>query len=232
MSGIPLLPPTPVGFPDPSRALDEPDGLLAAGGALTPEWLIEAYARGIFPWFDSDDEHVLWWSPRERAVLVPGEMHVSKSLRKRITNAGFTHTFDEDFRRVIEACQAPRKDASGTWITENMRDAYTQLHHLGLAHSVEVQLDGELVGGLYGVSLGRLFFGESMFSRANDASKVAFYHLQFQLADWEFLLIDCQLMNPHLERLGVHAMAREEFLEILTGNPLEETRRGRWSGTA
>ena len=229
MRGIPLLATTPVEFPDPRRALDEPDGLLAAGGALTPQWLLAAYAQGIFPWFDSDDDRILWWSPAQRAVLIPGSMRVSRSLRKRINNAGFSHSFDRDFSAVIAACQQPRSYAQDTWITTNMRMAYTQLHDQGDAHSCEVWLDGDLVGGLYGISLGRMFFGESMFSRVSDASKVAFYYLQATLQAWEFTLIDCQLMNPHLKTLGVNLIARDEFLHQLRRNDLTAPRTGRWS---
>lgn len=222
MSGIPLLPVSPVGFPDPQGALEQPDGLLAAGGALDPEWLLTAYANGIFPWFDSDDDHILWWSPSERAVLVPGTMRVTRSLKKRINNGGFSHSFDRDFQAVIAACQQPRSRAQGTWITAKMCAAYTELHARGFAHSCEIWLDGELVGGLYGICLGRMFFGESMFSRANDASKVALFHLQSTLHEWGFMLIDCQLMNPHLETLGVGPMGRDQFLRLVEHNDITQ----------
>ncbi len=228
MTAIPLLPAEPVGFPNPAYALTEPDGLVAAGGALTIEWLLEAYSSGIFPWFDSDDDHILWWSPSRRAVLEPGTMHVSRSLAKRIRNAGFEVTIDEAFAAVVAGCQAPREHGGGTWITPNMQRAYAELFEQGFAHSVEVWEDGNLCGGLYGVSLGAMFFGESMFSRAADASKVAFYHLQRQLADWQFALIDCQIMNPHLERLGVIEIPRAEFLQILARNAHRATRPGPW----
>jgi leucyl/phenylalanyl-tRNA--protein transferase len=225
---IPLLPPSPVGFPSPTQALEQPDGLLAAGGLLSRDWLLEAYARGIFPWFDAEDEHIFWWSPSSRAVIQPGQMRVTKSLRKRIRNSGFTVTVDQAFESVVEGCQAPRGMASGTWITEEMSAAYVQLHQQGFAHSFETWLEGELVGGLYGVSLGRLFFGESMFSTLPDASKIAFFGLQTLLQDWSFTLIDCQIMNPHLESLGVASIPRSDFLNVLEDNPLHLTRVGRW----
>ncbi len=226
---LPLLLSRPVGFPHPSQALDEPDGLLAAGGALTVEWLLEAYSRGIFPWFGEEDEYILWWSPSKRAVLKPGTMRVSRSLKKRLKHAGFTVTVDRDFEAVIAACQAPRKDAAGTWITAEMQGAYTQLHNAGFAHSFEVWHEDKLVGGLYGVSLGCFFFGESMFSTEKDASKVAFFALQRLLENWQFELIDCQLQNPHLESLGVVEIPRTEFLAQLAELQLDSTRVGNWS---
>lgn len=225
---IPLLPPSPVGFPHPEQALEEPDGLLAAGGALTSEWLIEAYARGIFPWFDRDDEHVLWWSPAQRAVLQPGYMRTPRSLLKRIRNAGFSVTVDRDFEAVIDGCSERPGGDTGTWITADMRAAYTRLHRDGLAHSFETWHGDELVGGLYGIALGRVFCGESMFSRVADASKVAFFAMQNVLVEWQFLTIDCQIMNPHLKSLGVSAIPRGEFLQLLQRNPLDETRIGNW----
>ena len=228
MPSLPLLAPDPVGFPDPHHALAEPDGLVAAGGALTVEWLLTAYAHGIFPWFDSDDEHVLWWSPARRAVITPGQMRRSRSLTKRIRNAGFDVRVDSAFESVVAGCSGPRSRADGTWITPAMRKAYGQLHHAGFAHSVEVWQADQLVGGLYGVSLGRYFFGESMFSRVSDASKVAFHALHVQLQAWEFHLIDCQLQNPHLASLGVIEIPRSEFLADLARNPLERTKTGPW----
>ena len=229
MTGIPLLHPDRIDFPDPMLAMDEPDGLLAAGGDLTTDWLLTAYSMGIFPWYNDDNESILWWSPAERAVLVPGELKVSRSLAKRIKNAGFEVSMDQEFGRVVQLCSAPRRDSSGTWITPNMSLAYNQLHQSGFAHSVEVYLDDKLVGGLYGVSLGRMFFGESMFSTVADASKVALYHLQQQLCTWGFELIDCQLENPHLTRLGVTCIPRDEFLQRLSQNDMQHTRTGSWS---
>ena len=228
MPGIPLLAPGPVALPDPELALDEPDGLLAAGGSLSVRWLLTAYAHGIFPWFDSDDEHILWWSPSRRAVLRPGEMHISRSLAKRIRNGGFTLTMDQAFDEVMFNCSKPRRDSSGTWITPRMRDAYHALFVEGWGHSVEAWQDDKLVGGLYGVSIGAVFCGESMFSRVADASKVAFHALQLQLQAWQFDLIDCQIINPHLASLGVTEIPRKEFLTRLERAVQQPTRRGRW----
>jgi leucyl/phenylalanyl-tRNA--protein transferase len=225
---IVLLEAESVAFPDPSFALEDPNGLLAAGGDLTADWLLTAYAEGIFPWFNDDRGPVLWWSPDPRAVLRPDQLDVSRSLAKRIRNGGFHVTMDEVFADVVAGCAAPRRDGEGTWITPRMRQAYLELHRLGYAHSVEVWQDGELAGGLYGVSLGRMFFGESMFSRIRDASKVALYHLARQLERWGFTLIDCQVMNEHLRSLGVREMPRCEFLEGVRGNDLRATRRGPW----
>lgn len=228
MTGIPLLPAHPVGFPDQDSALSDPDGLLAAGGALTPQWLIEAYGRGIFPWFENDDEPICWWCPSERGVIVPGQMRITRSLNKRLRNGGFTVTFDHCFDQVIQACAEHRAGSFGTWITPNMRRAYRELQAMGIAHSVEVWHQGNLVGGLYGLSLGQMFFGESMFSRATDASKVAFYHLHQRLEEWGFTLIDCQMMNPHLASLGVEPMPRAKFLQLLAANDLTKSRLGPW----
>ncbi len=228
MSAIPLLAPGPVSLPDPHTALDDPDGLLAAGGSLSVRWLLSAYASGIFPWFDSDDEHILWWSPSKRAVLCPGEMHVTRSLTKRIRNAGFRLSMDEAFDAVVFNCSKPRRDSAGTWITPRMRDAYHALYVQGYAHSVEVWRDEVLCGGLYGVSIGSAFCGESMFSVERDASKVAFYTLQKQLHAWQFDLIDCQMVNPHLSSLGVVEIPRTEFLARLENAVQQPTRRGRW----
>ncbi len=232
------------GFPDPNDA--SADGLVAVSQRLTTQRLIAAYERGIFPWFDSDDSPVLWWSPDPRAVLHFDAIRITRSLKKRLRNGGFDVTMDKAFDAVVEACAAPRvrpvterlggldpTDAhsgthSGTWITEEMAWHYGRLHHLGIAHSVETWLDGELVGGLYGVSLGRMFFGESMFSRTSDASKVALVRLAQTLDDWGFRLIDCQIMNPHLESLGATLMPRRDFLSLVSANSSEPTRQGTW----
>jgi len=202
------------GFPDASLALAEPDGLLAAGGDLSPERLLNAYRNGIFPWY-SDGQPILWWSPNPRTVLYPEQPKVSRSLRKVLRQERFELSYDRAFERVIAACAAPRSEKAGTWITDAMMHAYTKLHRLGHAHSIECWLDGELVGGLYGVSIGRVFFGESMFSRARDASKVAFVQLARQLADWQFGLIDCQVYSSHLASLGARSIPRKLFLEQL-----------------
>ncbi|MEC9483840.1 MAG: leucyl/phenylalanyl-tRNA--protein transferase [Halomonas sp.] len=211
---LPWLSPHPIAFPPVESALDEPDGLLAAGGALTPDWLLAAYRRGIFPWF-SEGQPILWWSPDPRLVLFPREIRIRCSLAKRLRNAGFEVTFDRDFRAVIQACATLRADAEGTWITAPMQAAYVRLHELGHAHSVEVWRGDALVGGLYGVSLGRMFFGESMFSRENDASKVALVHLAEHLDAAGGGLIDCQMHTPHLVSLGARDIARTEFIGYL-----------------
>ena len=201
-------------FPPLEHALEEPDGLLAAGGDLSPERLLDAYSRGIFPWLDKD-QPILWWSPNPRAVLFPEQLHVSRSLRKTLRKGHYQVSLDRQFSRVIRACAEPRHYSEGTWITAEMIHAYERLHRLGHAHSVEAWLDGELVGGLYGVALGRIFFGESMFSRATDASKVAFVHLVGQLARWGYQLIDCQVESPHLTSLGATLIPRPHFQRLL-----------------
>lgn len=209
----------PESLPDPSSALAEPNGLLAAGGSLAPEWLLASYSKGIFPWFEAG-QPILWWSPDPRAVLDPSELKVSRSLAKRIRRREFETTADRDFTGVIDACAAPRRYTSATWITRNMSDAYTALHNLGWAHSFEAWQQGRLVGGLYGVAIGRVFFGESMFTRRTDASKVAFYHAVRFLSEQGFELIDCQLPSAHLSRLGSTCMPRRDFLarlKVLTG---------------
>lgn len=211
---LPWLPARPVRFPSTEDALHDPDGLLAAGGALTPDWLLEAYRRGIFPWF-SEGQPILWWSPDPRMVLFPDEVHVRRSLAKRLRNGGFRVTRDQCFTAVIAACAEMRAQVEGTWITPPMQAAYRRLHELGHAHSVEVWRDDRLVGGLYGVALGRVFFGESMFSRESDASKVALVHLARHLADQGGGLIDCQMHTAHLASLGARDIARRAFIDYL-----------------
>jgi leucyl/phenylalanyl-tRNA--protein transferase len=201
-------------FPPLSHALDEPNGLLAIGGDLGVETLLSAYRRGIFPWY-SAGQPVLWWSPDPRAVLLPDELHVSRSLAKRVRNGGFEISFDRDFAAVIDACAAPRDQDSGTWITAEMRSAYLALHAQGHAHSIECRRDGQLCGGLYGVALGRVFFGESMFARERDASKVALVRLCRWLLAWGYELLDCQVHTDHLASLGARDMPREEFARRL-----------------
>ena len=212
-------------FPDPMYASRE--GLVAIGGDLSPQLLLNAYWHGIFPWFDDDRGPVLWWSPDPRAVLTPADLKISRSLAKRLRRGDYTVTMDTDFPAVVESCAAPRK-GGGTWITPAMRSAYAQLAEMGFAHSVEAWCEGDLVGGLYGVSLGRMFFGESMFSRRPDASKVALTHLSRQLTAWDFELIDCQIINDHLKSLGARPMGRTEFLDRLAQNRRTSTRRHRW----
>ena len=216
-------------FPDPDDALAEPDGLLAAGGDLSPERLLTAYRAGIFPWF-SAGQPILWWAPDPRSVLFPGELHVSRSLARTLRRDRFDVTFDEAFDTVIEACAAPRRGQPGTWITPSMHDAYRTLHRHGHAHSVECWTDGKLVGGLYGVALGRVFFGESMFSHENDASKVALVHLVRHLVAWDYRLIDCQIHNPHLASLGARTIPRREFTHLLDAHCDAAPADGAWSG--
>lgn len=211
---LPWLPEHPIRFPSAATALRNPDGLLAAGGALSPGWLLAAYRRGIFPWY-SDDQPILWWSPDPRMVLFPEALKVRRSLAKRLRHGGFKVTADRAFGAVMSACAAPRQGQPGTWITDEMRAAYERLHALGAAHSVEVWHDGRLAGGLYGVALGPIFFGESMFTRVPDASKVALVHLARTMAAAGGRLIDCQMHTPHLASLGARDIARAEFIGYL-----------------
>ncbi len=201
-------------FPPLEQALDEPEGLLAAGGDLSTPRLLAAYRRGIFPWY-SAGQPVLWWAPDPREVLVPAEFRCSRSLSKTLRNRGFEVTFDRDFAAVVAACAGRREHSAGTWITAEMHAAYCELQARGYAHSVEVRLNGELVGGLYGVLLGRVFFGESMFSRERDASKVALARLVERGVVAGLQLIDCQLPTPHLRSLGSRPMPRAEFSALV-----------------
>ncbi len=197
-------------FPPIDRALDEPNGLLAAGGDLSPERLLSAYSQAIFPWF-SDGQPILWWSPDPRMVLFVDELKVSRSLRRAVAKGQFEIRVDTVFEKVIGACAAPRSEQGGTWITPAMVAAYVRLHRLGYAHSVEAWQDNALVGGLYGVSIGRMFFGESMFAWQTDASKVALVHLAGMLKGWGMPLIDCQQDTAHLARLGARPISRKSF---------------------
>lgn len=201
-------------FPPLEQALDEPEGLLAAGGDLSPARLLAAYRRGIFPWY-SAGQPVLWWSPNPREVLVPADFRCSRSLSKTLRNRGFEVTFDRDFAAVVAACARRRDHSTGTWITPEMHAAYCELHAKGRAHSVEVRLEGELVGGLYGVLMGRVFFGESMFSTERDASKVALARLVERGNVAKLQLIDCQLPTAHLRSLGSKPMSRAEFSALV-----------------
>ncbi len=204
----------PEHFPPLERALDEPQGLLAAGGDLSSARLLAAYRRGIFPWY-SPGQPVLWWSPDPRAVLYPHEFRCTRSLAKTLRNRGFETSIDRDFPAVLAGCAAPRTSGTGTWITTEMRAAYLGLHRSGHAHSFETYLEGRLVGGLYGVRLGRIFFGESMFSRERDSSKVALARLvEFCRAE-AIVLIDCQLASRHLESLGSRRIPRSAFQALL-----------------
>lgn len=213
-------------FPPPGHA--EPNGLLAVGGDLRPERLLLAYSMGIFPWYD-EDTPILWHSPDPRAVLLADRIHVPKSLQKTLRRQTFEVRLDERFESVIQACAAAyRPGQRGTWITRDMVDAYLELHELGFAHSAEAYVEGELVGGLYGVSLGAAFFGESMFATRPDASKVAFALLCRQLSSWDIQLVDCQVHTDHLERFGAEEWPRERFLAALEEAMTAPTRRGRW----
>jgi len=204
------------------------DGLLAVGGDLRLERLILAYRQGIFPWY-SEGEPILWWSPDPRMVLFPGELHVSRRLQRTLHMGRFQVTMDTAFPEVIRACaEIPRRKEDGTWITHAMQSAYIRLHEEGYAHSVECWHEGVLTGGLYGVSLGACFFGESMFSRVPDASKIALTHLCRACLAWHIKLIDCQVANPHLLRLGAREIPRIAFLRLLREGLLSPTRRGRW----
>ncbi len=211
------------GFPDHRYATK--DGLLALGGDLSPERLLLAYRNGIFPWYNPG-EPILWWSPDPRCVLLPNEFHASRSLRKAIQKNGFNFTFDKDFTAVIENCALPRKSSSGTWISGDMKRAYIELHSLGHAHSVETWRQGKLVGGLYGIAIGKVFFGESMFASETDASKASLQFLINQLLEWEFQLIDCQITSPHLISLGAEEIPRDRFIKKLkTATAIHSTPR-------
>ncbi|UJP06084.1 MAG: leucyl/phenylalanyl-tRNA--protein transferase [Nitrosomonas sp.] len=201
-------------FPPVDAALTEPNGLLAVGGDLSPQRLLEAYRKGIFPWFN-EGEPILWWSPDPRMVLFPGELKVSRSLRKTLNKGGYRIRADSCFLDVMHACAAPRRNQAGTWIHPQMIAAYRILHEMGFAHSIETWVDGELVGGLYGIALGRIFFGESMFSRMRDASKIALVYLAEQLRSWDFGLIDCQMRTAHLASFGAREISRAAFNERL-----------------
>lgn len=218
----------PESLPDAEQALSEPNGLLAAGGSLAPDWLLASYRRGIFPWFEAG-QPILWWSPDPRAVLLPDALRVSHSLAKRIRQRTLEVRADTDFAGVIAACAGPRRYTSATWITSAMRAAYQRLHELGHAHSFESVRDGHLVGGLYGIAIGRVFFGESMFARETDASKVAFWHAVRFLAARGVELIDCQLPSAHLSRLGATSLPRREFVQCLGQLTGAESSPGPWT---
>ena len=215
-------------FPPLEHALSDPNGLLAAGGDLSPQRLLDAYSKGIFPWFN-EGEPILWWSPDPRMVLFPDELKISRSLRKTLKKDHYQIRTDCSFSQVMHACALPRKGQAGTWIHPEMIAAYTALHEMGLAHSIETWMDGVLVGGLYGVSLGQVFFGESMFSHVPDASKIAFVHLVKQLQYWEFDLIDCQVKTGHLASLGAREISRAAFSQKLDTLPVRVEAGGKWN---
>ncbi|MDQ1276976.1 MAG: Leucyl/phenylalanyl-tRNA--protein transferase [Thermodesulfobacteriota bacterium] len=227
MSSMPIFRLTEeIVFPPPRLASE--GGLLAVGGDLAPERLILAYRNGIFPWYN-EGEPILWWSPDPRFVLFPDRLKISRSMRGLLKKNLFTVTFDTSFREVIAACQETRRGrGEGTWITAAMTAAYIRLHELGLAHSVEAWREKTLVGGLYGVSLGKCFFGESMFTQVPNASKAALITLVETLGRYDFRLIDCQVYTDHLRRLGAEMMSREDFLQVLREALAYETLRGNW----
>jgi len=202
-------------FPDVTQALTEPDGLLALGGDLSVARLVQAYQQGIFPWY-SEGQPVLWWSPDPRFVLLPEQMHISRSLAKTLRKGRYQIRLDTAFRQVIDACaNVTRSGQDGTWITDEMLDAYVSLHAAGYAHSVETWIDNKLAGGLYGVAIGGVFFGESMFSHASNASKIAFAHLGKLLSHYGYGLIDCQIATDHLQSFGATGIARTHFMTLL-----------------
>ena len=236
MTPIPWLNPNTLDFPPPNSALNDPNGLLALGGDLSPERILAAYRLGIFPWFNPGDP-ILWWSPDPRTVIYPEKLHISRSLQKALRKKNYRVTFDRAFEQVMRQCAGARPNASGTWINDDMLFAYCTLHQMGFAHSVEVwsEQDGktELVGGLYGIAIGRVFFGESMFSHANNASKIGFAHLVRQLRQWQFALIDCQVASDHLFTLGATEISRQDFqkaLQEFAQDPSVRLNQHDWAG--
>ncbi|WP_417595111.1 leucyl/phenylalanyl-tRNA--protein transferase [Oceanospirillum sp.] len=223
-----LNPEQPPYFPPVTEALADPQGLLAFGGQLNAQWLLTSYHQGIFPWFNPG-EPILWWSPDPRMVIFPEHFKIRRSLKKTLRKQPFEITFDTAFAEVLNGCAAARNYTDETWITEEMRSAYQELHQMGHAHSVEAWQDGKLVGGLYGVAIGRIFCGESMFARATDASKVAFVHLIQQLKAWQFELIDCQVYSDHLASFGAEEVDRACFLDYLKQYATAAMPVGHWS---
>lgn len=211
---IPVLSDSALDFPSVTSALQEPNGLLAVGGDLSPERLVVAYQQGIFPWF-SDNDPILWWSPDPRAVFFPDKLHISRSLAKFAKKQPFQFSINQAFEEVISGCIEQRAEQEGTWITDDMYEAYCQLHDEGHAHSIEVWQEHRLVGGLYGIIHGSIFCGESMFHRATNASKLALITLVKHLKPAGLKLIDCQMPNPHLLSLGAQTLPRKEFLDYL-----------------
>lgn len=234
MSGAPQLAwiradDPPDSFPDPRTALREPDGLLAAGGDLSPARLLYAYRHGIFPWYNAD-QPILWWCPDPRTALFPEEIRISRSLRKTLRQHRYEVSLDRAFGEVMQACAGMRHNQpdAGTWITPDMQLAYAGLYQLGYAHSVEIRMNGQLAGGLYGIAIGRVFFGESMFSWHDNASKIALVWLARQLAAWGFAMIDCQVASAHLQTLGSVSIPRIQFLDLLEQHTLSDDEPGHW----
>jgi len=226
------LEPKPVNFPPSELAMQDPDGLLAVGGALTPEWLLMAYSKGIFPWFNPG-EPILWWTPNPRSVLFINHLKIHRSLKKTIHKYQRENrlkvTLDKDFAEVMQACaEIPRNDQDGTWISEEMLQAYNTLHNMGHAHSVEVWIDNQLVGGLYGVAIGKMFYGESMFAKQTDASKIGLVALTLQLNQWGFHLIDTQVETPHLNSLGAELISRDKFENLITQATHQTFKPNKW----
>lgn len=215
-------------FPPIHMALDEPNGLLAAGGTLTVPQLLTAYSRGIFPWYESG-QPVLWWSPDPRMVLYPQNLRISRSLARLVANHSYQVTLDRAFTAVMQACALPRHEDGGTWINDEMLEAYAELHAAGYAHSIEIWQGESLVGGVYGVALGRIFFGESMFSGVSNGSKLALVYLSRQLRRWGYQLIDCQVSSAHLQSLGAVEISREEFRKQLQQYVIVEGSAGKWA---
>lgn len=216
-------------FPDIHEAMLEPNGLLAAGGDLSTERLLHSYQNGIFPWFD-DGQPILWWSPDPRCILRPADFNTSRRMRRSIASSCATISYNQSFTDVIHACAGPRRSEKGTWITNDMIDAYELLHAEGWAHSIEVRENGELSGGLYGIAIGRVFFAESMFSHKSNASKLAMLALCEALEENDFAMIDCQVESPHLMTLGAVSISRQEFADVLDSACPEQTRFDNWPG--
>lgn len=220
--------PPDIRFPDPTQAECDPDGLIAVGGDLSPRRLLNAYRQGIFPWY-SEHQPVLWWSPDPRTLLYPEQLHVSRSLRRQMRRGGLTLRMDSAFDEVVAGCAGPRRDQDGTWILPEVQDAYIHLHHIGVAHSIELWERRRLVGGMYGVALGGAFFGESMFSLTPNASKIVMVHLCEQLLAHGFHFLDCQVFNPHLGRMGAVEVPRSVFLQQLDHALLSDADHRIWS---
>ncbi len=227
MSSLPWLNDSDFFFPDAESALQEPNGLLAAGGNLAPERLIEAYSKGIFPWFE-EDQPILWWTPDPRMVLFPEELHISRSLSRAMKKSSLELTSDQAFDKVMLACAGRRRYASGTWITNEMIDAYCALHTRGVAHSIEAWDEGTLVGGLYGLAIGEVFFGESMFSHQDNASKIAFASTVQKLRSLGYRLIDCQVSSPFLASFGAREIPRREFITMLPRSADYSRNKAHW----